>query len=83
MRLSPTQSLRDPADLRSLSPIAFPRVGLLRVFLYRPPWASDVPDHVIGWDEHLRAAAELETTGHTWRAHASCHLYLSGNTLPI
>jgi hypothetical protein len=64
MRLHPACAcLRDTADLRSLP--------------HRPPpsWAAtDDPTvgletlrHVIGWGLHLRAAAELKTTGHTWR----------------
>lgn len=42
------------------------------------PRAQEALQPVIGRDEHLRAAAEMATAGHTWRAHAGSFSYLSG-----
>jgi hypothetical protein len=75
--------LRDTADLRDHSSIALLQVGLLRVFLYRRPWALEALRHVIGRDLHLRAAAELKTTGSHLAAHGSSISYLSGTRYPL
>lgn len=72
--------LRDAADLRRLVAHTQPsrKLGCGGSCSTAPPWLWEAPAHVIGCDEHLRAAAGLETAGHTWRAHATCFLYLSG-----
>ncbi|KAF1836570.1 hypothetical protein BDW02DRAFT_216480 [Decorospora gaudefroyi] len=73
---------RHAADLRSLPLLLLPSraaAGLPP----RRPWALKAPGHVIGPLLHLRAAAELETAGHTWRAHGSAVLYLSGTCLSL
>jgi len=73
--------LRDAAHLRSLvshGPPGCCKLGCCGSTYTNAPRAPEALQSVIGRDEHLRAAAEMATAGHTWRAHASSISYLSG-----